>query len=103
LVLHSGRPKVDTLKTSKHKNMKELRFNVSGGVWRFAFAFDPTRQAIVFCGGDKSLGDSDVFYQELIQKADQRFDGHLKSIEQKEAKDKHSTGKQKTRKQKKNR
>jgi hypothetical protein len=31
-----GRPTVDTLKASKHVNMKELRFNCEGGVWRVA-------------------------------------------------------------------
>jgi hypothetical protein len=36
-----GRPHVDTLEGSSHPNMKELRFNADGGVWRFAFAFDP--------------------------------------------------------------
>lgn len=39
-----GRPTVDTLSNSKHSNMKELRFNADGGVWRTVFAFDPTRK-----------------------------------------------------------
>ncbi len=34
------RPRVDTLKGSKHSNMKELRFDAADGVWRVAFAFD---------------------------------------------------------------
>jgi hypothetical protein len=34
-----GRPRVDTLKGSRHSNMKELRFDAADGVWRFAFAF----------------------------------------------------------------
>ncbi|MCA8917371.1 MAG: type II toxin-antitoxin system RelE/ParE family toxin, partial [Planctomycetes bacterium] len=42
-----GRPTVDTLKGSRHANMKELRFAWQGGVWRVAFAFDPQRQAIL--------------------------------------------------------
>ena len=49
-----GRPAVDTLNGSRHANMKELRFKAEGGVWRFAFAFDSKRRAIVLCGGDKS-------------------------------------------------
>jgi len=49
-----GRPRVDTLKGSRHANMKELRFDAGDGVWRFACAFDPNRQAVVLCGGDKS-------------------------------------------------
>lgn len=30
-----GRPHVDTLKGSRHANMKELRFNAEGGVWQW--------------------------------------------------------------------
>ena len=36
-------PQVDTLKGSRHANMKELRFDADQGVWRIAFAFDPER------------------------------------------------------------
>jgi hypothetical protein len=36
---------VDTLKGSMHANMKELRFDAAGGVWRVAFAFDAKRKA----------------------------------------------------------
>ena len=39
-----GRPRVDTLKGSRHANMKELRFEAGNGVWRVAFAFDPKRR-----------------------------------------------------------
>ena len=39
-----GRPHVDTLKGSKHSNMKELRFYADNGVWRLVFAFDPRRK-----------------------------------------------------------
>src|SRR3546814_13191841 len=49
-----GRPRVDTLKGSRHANMKELRFDAGDGVWRVAFAFDPKRQAILLVAGDKS-------------------------------------------------
>nr|WP_252374529.1 type II toxin-antitoxin system RelE/ParE family toxin [Hydrogenophaga sp. 2FB] len=31
-----GRPTVDTLKGSRHTNMKELRFSWNGQVWRVA-------------------------------------------------------------------
>jgi hypothetical protein len=33
---HLGRPHVDTLKDSKHANMKEMRFDAADGVWRVA-------------------------------------------------------------------
>lgn len=75
-----GRPPVDTLKGSKHANMKELRFNADGGVWRVAFAFDPKREAIILFGGDKSRGTEKRFYKDLIRKADVRFDEHLNTL-----------------------
>ena len=56
-----GRPRVDTLNGSKHANMKELRFDAADGVWRFAFAFDSHRQALILCGGDKSGGSERRF------------------------------------------
>ena len=75
-----GRPTVDTLKGSKHSNMKELRFAWSGEVWRVAFAFDSARQAILLVGGDKGGADQRRFYQRLIAKADARFDSHLATL-----------------------
>ncbi|MGH9772232.1 MAG: type II toxin-antitoxin system RelE/ParE family toxin [Candidatus Acidiferrales bacterium] len=72
-----GRPRVDTLKGSRHTNMKELRFAAAGGEWRVAFAFDPKRKAILLDAGDKSGGGERRFYRELIRKADDRFDAHL--------------------------
>jgi hypothetical protein len=51
----AGRPYVDTLKGSKHANMKELRFEGQNGSeeWRAAFAFDPERKAVVLVAGAK--------------------------------------------------
>ena len=72
-----GRPRVDTLKGSRHANMKELRFDADDGVWRVAFAFDPKRKAILLVAGDKSGGSEKRFYRQLIAKADERFDRHL--------------------------
>lgn len=75
-----GRPRVDTLKGSRHANMKELRFDAADGVWRVAFAFDPKRRAILLVGGDKSGGSEKRFYRQLIRKADERFDAHIARI-----------------------
>lgn len=72
-----GRPRVDTLKGSRHTNMKELRFKANDGEWRVAFAFDPRRRAILLVAGDKSGGSEARFYRRLIKKADERFDRHL--------------------------
>ena len=77
-----GRPRVDTLYGSRHANMKELRFDVADGVWRFAFAFDPKRRAIVLCGGSKSGSSQRRFYRQLIDTADKRFNVHLAAVKQ---------------------
>ncbi len=77
------RPRVDTFNGSRHKNMKELRFEAADGVWRFAFAFDPNRRAIILCGGDKSGGSENRFYKQLIAKADKRFDAHCAALKKK--------------------
>jgi hypothetical protein len=72
-----GRPRVDTLKGSRHANMKELRFSAADGEWRVAFAFDTKRKAILLVAGDKSGVGEKRFYRELIRKADERFNAHL--------------------------
>lgn len=72
------RPYADTLNGSKHANMKELRFNAADGIWRVAYAFDPSRKAILLVAGDKSGQSQKRFYKTLIRKADARFDAHLK-------------------------
>jgi hypothetical protein len=72
-----GRPRVDTLKGSRHSNMKELRFSTADGAWRVAFAFDTKRKAILLVAADKSGISEKRFYRELIHKADDRFEAHL--------------------------
>lgn len=75
-----GRPAVDTLKGSRHANMKELRFAWEKAVWRVAFAFDPRREAILLAGGDKRGANERRFYKRLIDTADRRFDDHLATL-----------------------
>ncbi|WP_201172656.1 type II toxin-antitoxin system RelE/ParE family toxin [Pseudomonas sp. S31] len=72
-----GRPRVDTLKGSRHHNMKELRFCAGNGVWRVAFAFDPARSAVILVAGDKAGLREKLFYRRLIKRADDRFDKYL--------------------------
>ena len=75
-----GRPRVDTLKGSRHANMKELRFSVADGVWRVAFAFDPVRRAVLLTAASKSGINERRFYQRLIETADRRFGRHLNQL-----------------------
>lgn len=70
-----GRPYVDTIKDSRHPNMKELRIQSKGRPLRVLFAFDPKRNAVLLIGGDKT-GDK-RFYKKLIPIADDVFDKYL--------------------------
>lgn len=70
-----GRPVVDSIRGSRHANMKELR----AGSMRALFAFDPLRQAIVLVGGDKR-DDRTGWYERNIPLADDLLDAHLRSL-----------------------
>ena len=73
-----GRPHADTVKGSKHPNMKELRTQSAGKPIRSLFAFDPRRSAILLIGGDKT-GDA-RFYDRMIPIADRLYDAYLDEI-----------------------
>jgi hypothetical protein len=69
-----GRPLADSVKASRHHNMKELR-SVGRSI-RILFAFDPERKAILLIGGNKT-GQWTRWYQENIPAADDLLDQHL--------------------------
>jgi hypothetical protein len=72
-----GRPLVDTVTSSRHNNMKELRPGSAGRTeLRALFAFDPQRVAIMLVAGDKQ-GQWKRWYDQNIPIADDRFDAHL--------------------------
>lgn len=73
-----GRPFVDTIKGSRHANMKELR--PRGGNLRVLFAFDPRRMAILLIGGDKT-NRWEGWYRDFIPIADRLYDEHLETLE----------------------
>ncbi|MOA42136.1 hypothetical protein D3C78_1641650 [compost metagenome] len=75
-----GRPDVDSLKgTLKVKNLKELRIQHRGKPYRLLFAFDPERQAVMLCGGDKTSDKR--FYERMIPLAEREFLAYLASLE----------------------
>lgn len=74
-----GRPWVDTLESSRHSHMKELR--PRSGHLRVLFAFDPRRAAILLVGGDKS-GQWAAWYQRAIPIADDLYDAHMADLRQ---------------------
>ncbi|KAA1242941.1 diaminopimelate decarboxylase [Mycobacterium simiae] len=77
-----GRPLVDTVRDSKHKNMKELRPGSAGkSELRVLFAFDPRRIAVLLVAGDKS-GTWDRWYRDNIPVADELFDNHLARLQE---------------------
>lgn len=69
-----GRPLVDTIRTSRHSNMMELR--PAAGSIRILFAFDPRRMAILLIGGDKA-NRWVAWYNEMVPLADRLYDEHL--------------------------
>ena len=71
-----SRPYADTIKGSNHKNMKELRVQSKGKPIRIFFAFDPKRNAILLCAGNKT-GKDKRFYEVMIPIADKEFTLHL--------------------------
>jgi len=76
-----GRPFADTLEGSRFANMKELRFDAAGGVWRVAFAFNPQRKGVLLVAGNKTGIAQRLFYRSLVKKADKRFQAHLERLE----------------------
>ena len=75
-----GRPLVDTLKGSRLRNLKELRFAWRNGAWRVAFAFDSQRRAILLVAGDKTGQHQGTFYRRLLRVAERRFAEHQRSL-----------------------
>jgi hypothetical protein len=72
-----GRPLVDSIVGSRHKNMKELRPGSAGrSEVRILFAFDPKRRAILLLAGDKQ-GAWTKWYRKYVPVADDRYDDHL--------------------------
>ena len=76
-----GRPLVDTIKSSRHTNMKELR--PRGGELRILFAFDPRRMAILLIGGNKA-GEWNQWYDRMVPVADALYDEHLEMLRREE-------------------
>lgn len=74
-----GRPLVDTIRGSRHRNLKELRPGSTGHAKvRVVFAFDNRRRAVLLVGGDKA-GRWEQWYRVNIPRADALLDVHLES------------------------
>ena len=72
-----SRPYADTVKGSRHDNLKELR---TPGTVRAFYAFDEQRRAVLLCGGDKAqFNRSAAWYKKMMRRSDRLFDRHLAS------------------------
>jgi hypothetical protein len=66
--------------------LRELRTQVKGDPLRTLYAFDPTRQAVLLIGGDKS--GNERFYQRMIPVAERIWSDYLEETGQKRRKKK---------------
>ncbi|TCO43857.1 hypothetical protein EV646_11149 [Kribbella antiqua] len=69
------RPTVETIKGSRHPNMKELRY----GKLRVLFAFDPSTRAVLLLGGSKQDRWTE-WYEVHVPLADELFDEWLDNV-----------------------
>ncbi len=72
-----GRPVVDSIKASRHHNMKELRT----GSLRVLFIFDPASTAVLLLGGDKR-NHWQAWYDTAIRAADDLYEEYLVGTDQ---------------------
>ncbi|HWT88927.1 MAG TPA: type II toxin-antitoxin system RelE/ParE family toxin [Candidatus Angelobacter sp.] len=73
-----ARPHVDSISSSRHSNMKELRIQHKGRPYRVLFAFDPRRTAILLLGGAKT--GNLRWYKQLVPIADELYVEHLETL-----------------------
>lgn len=72
-----SRPYADVIQGSRLANLKELRVQSKQAVFRLFFVFDPVRQAIVLCGGDKKGKNEKLFYKTMIELAEKNYLAYL--------------------------
>src|SRR5437660_8599647 len=73
-----GRPHVDSVASSKHANMKELRVQHRGRPYRVLFAFDPRRTAVLLIGVNKT--GKGRWYKEFETIAGRLLDKHVETL-----------------------
>lgn len=79
-----GFPHSSGISTSRHPHMRELLIQHQGRPYRILYAFDPSRNAILLIGGDKT--GQDRWYDQFVPLADDLYDEHVVTLE-KEAND----------------
>jgi len=76
-----GRPHADTIKGSKYKKLKELRFTNKKHLFRILYIFDEIRECWLLIGGNKKGKNADTFYQNLIKQAEKIIENNPKIME----------------------
>ena len=71
-------PHSSSVRSSKHRHMRELRVQSGGRPIRIFYAFDPRRSSILLIGGDKT--GNDRFYQVYVPIADDLYDIYLEEL-----------------------
>lgn len=71
---------------SAYSHMRELRIQHRGKPYRVLYAFDPKRQAILLCGGNK-IGKEKRWYKQNIPIADEAYRKHLEELEKGDSSD----------------
>jgi hypothetical protein len=78
------RPRVGTIATSRHANMKELVIQHAGRPYRILFAFDPRQCALLLIGGNKA--GNPRWYEKFVPLADGIYDRHLAELKKRNKK-----------------
>ncbi len=76
-----SRPYADTLKASRVKNLKELRVQSKGHVYRVAFVFGRKRTGVLLIGDDKKGQADTPFYQRFVSLAEKLYDTYAAEME----------------------
>lgn len=71
-----GEPLVKLVVTSAHKNLKELRRQSKGRIFRVLFALDSQRSVVLLNGADKADIGFEDFYEIYVPEADALFTAH---------------------------
>jgi hypothetical protein len=75
---HLGRPYVDTIKSSKIKNLKELRpLTTATHAIRIRFVFNRHRRVVLLAAGNMA-GKWSTWYREHISIAERNYDSYSK-------------------------
>jgi len=67
------------IQNSRYAAMRELRIQHAGRPYRVLYAFDPTRNAVLLVGGEKT-GD-DRWYETAIKLADTLWEAYLRDTQ----------------------